>query len=260
MRLLLKLNPIKDVPYDLNYHYGVQGLIYGMIQRSMYHKIHDKLGYKFFCYSNIFPVENILYKSRTYNFLFSSPDLDFTNYIYQKFVDSKKIKMSNMEFSIKSIEIKEIEIPEEPFTIMTGTPIIIRVKKESLKDTGNLKKDYEYFYWRNTFPIEIFIKQITINLMKKYIEYNDISSSEKSNNELYSKFLSFFQKFKYKKQVSNVVYLKGISHVVIGSIWEFGFEGWEDKDAIKFAIDCGLGERNSLGFGFLNLFNRPFYI
>jgi CRISPR/Cas system endoribonuclease Cas6 (RAMP superfamily) len=34
---------------------------------------------------------------------------------------------------------------------------------------------------------------------------------------------------------------------------EFEFEGWEDKELIKFALDVGLSERNSLRFGFINL-------
>jgi CRISPR-associated endoribonuclease Cas6 len=144
--------------------------------------------------------------------------------------------------------------------IKTGTPIIIRIKKESSKDLHNLKKDYEYFFWRITFPIELFIKQVTSNLVKKYLEYNSISDLEKDNLDLYSNFFSFFQKFRYKKQVSNVVTMKGTSHIVISSLWEFGFEGREDKNIIKFALDCGLGERNSLGFGFLNLISKSLFI
>jgi CRISPR/Cas system endoribonuclease Cas6 (RAMP superfamily) len=33
----------------------------------------------------------------------------------------------------------------------------------------------------------------------------------------------------------------------------FSFEGWEDRNLVQFALDAGLGERNSLGFGFMNM-------
>ena len=46
----------------MNYHYNLQGLIYKMLRGSKHDKIHDKTGYKFFCYSNIFPFQNILDK------------------------------------------------------------------------------------------------------------------------------------------------------------------------------------------------------
>lgn len=258
MRLLLKLSPIESVQNELNYHYAIQGFIYELLRDSIFREIHDKQGYKFFCYSNIFPFEHILNKSRIYNLLISSPNWKLMESIYKKLVVIEKIKIHNMKFSIKHVESLEIKIPNEPFIITTGTPIVIRIRKESIDGISDLKKDYEYFYWRSTFPIENFINQVTSNLVKKYTEYNCILDSEKVNKEeLFSKFSLFFQKFKYKKQVSNVVNIKGTSHIIIGSIWEFGFEGWEDKDLIKFAMDCGLGERNSLGFGFLNLVNRP---
>ncbi|MEM3192943.1 MAG: CRISPR-associated endoribonuclease Cas6 [Candidatus Parvarchaeota archaeon] len=40
---------------------------------------------------------------------------------------------------------------------------------------------------------------------------------------------------------------------MIGTVWEFGFEADVNRDMIQFALDVGLGERNSLGFGFMNL-------
>ncbi|PWU81387.1 MAG: hypothetical protein DLM72_07110 [Candidatus Nitrosopolaris wilkensis] len=39
----------------------------------------------------------------------------------------------------------------------------------------------------------------------------------------------------------------------MGSVWEFGFEGWQDSKLIQFVLDSGLGERNSLGFGYMNI-------
>jgi CRISPR/Cas system endoribonuclease Cas6 (RAMP superfamily) len=46
--------------------------------------------------------------------------------------------------------------------------------------------------------------------------------------------------------------MKGFEQVIIGTLWEFGFNNG-NKDLIQFALDAGLGERNSLGFGFMNL-------
>lgn len=47
--------------------------------------------------------------------------------------------------------------------------------------------------------------------------------------------------------------MKGFDQVEIGTLWEFGFDTNVNKDIIQFALEAGLGERNSLGFGFMNL-------
>jgi CRISPR/Cas system endoribonuclease Cas6 (RAMP superfamily) len=42
-----------------------------------------------------------------------------------------------------------------------------------------------------------------------------------------------------------------------GSLWQLGFSDDTDKSVQVFALDCGLGERNSLGFGFINELSNP---
>jgi CRISPR-associated endoribonuclease Cas6 len=44
-----------------------------------------------------------------------------------------------------------------------------------------------------------------------------------------------------------------MEQIIIGTLWEFVFNPNLDKKLINFILDVGLGERNSLGFGFVNL-------
>ena len=63
-----------------------------------------------------------------------------------------------------------------------------------------------------------------------------------------------FNDFRFKKQISTRLLINGHSQIVIGTVCEFVFNSnGDNKDIIEFAIDSGLGERNSLGFGFMNL-------
>ncbi|MEO0270100.1 MAG: CRISPR-associated endoribonuclease Cas6, partial [candidate division WOR-3 bacterium] len=66
---------------------------------------------------------------------------------------------------------------------------------------------------------------------------------------------SLFEQFKFKKEVCNHVIIKGKEYKVIGSIWEFMFSYFdnEQKKILEFGVDCGFGERNSFGFGFINV-------
>ena len=40
---------------------------------------------------------------------------------------------------------------------------------------------------------------------------------------------------------------------VIGSLWEFLFDNELNTEILQFGLDCGLGERDSMGFGFMNM-------
>jgi CRISPR-associated endoribonuclease Cas6 len=46
------------------------------------------------------------------------------------------------------------------------------------------------------------------------------------------------------------LFINNSKQIIIGTLWEFMFEGWGNKKLIEFALDVGLGERNPLGFGF----------
>jgi hypothetical protein len=69
--------------------------------------------------------------------------------------------------------------------------------------------------------------QIKDNLLKKYCEflnYNDDAVSLDGTFKSANSF-PFFQKFFFKKQVSTRIIMKGTEQIVIGTLWEFSFEG-----------------------------------
>ncbi|MEM5870703.1 MAG: CRISPR-associated protein Cas6, partial [Candidatus Aenigmatarchaeota archaeon] len=56
MRILLRLEALKNCIYDMKYFHKLQGFIYRLLKETEYRVLHDKKGYKFFCFSNIFPI------------------------------------------------------------------------------------------------------------------------------------------------------------------------------------------------------------
>ncbi len=258
MRLLVRLRCTEDGPYEMQYHYHLQGFIYRLLEGSKYHYVHDKEGYKFFCFSNVFPAYD-LKAGDVRTLIISSPDSEFIEYL--KGVLNKPwnvdVKVGSMKFKIDGVDKLDVRLPaNSPFTLITGTPITIRIPREKYKTYGaEPKGSYEYVYWRSDQPIDLFVSQIENNLTKKYAEYfrlgNGNNVTERSEREIPRLFL--FQKFKFKKQISTRVLMKGFDQVVIGTVWEFEFNVDANRDMIQFALDAGLGERNSMGFGFMNL-------
>ncbi len=259
MRLLIKLRSLENSKYEMQYHYYLQGFIYNLLKSSKYSYLHDKEGYKFFCFSNIFPAYD-LRQGDTRTLIISSPNGDFIDHLSKRLgeqLDRLEIKVGNMKFTINSIDKMSQKIPNNmPVVLITGTPIIVRIPTVKYHEYGiEPKNEYEYTYWRNEHPIDLFMSQIQNNLLKKYTEYHELKTTKKDNdvNPQTRSSSMFFQKFKFKKQVSTRLLMKGFNQIVIGTTWEFGFSIESNKNILQFALDSGLGERNSLGFGFMNM-------
>lgn len=256
MRLLIRLRCIEDGPYEMQYHYHLQGFIYRLLEGSKYHYVHDKEGYKFFCFSNVFPAYD-LKAGDVRTLIISSPDSEFIEYL--KSVLSKpwnqQVIVGKMKFNIEHVDEMIARLPDSaPYSLITGTPIVVRIPKEKYLMHGIAPKhNYEYLYWRSEYPLELFISQIEGNLVNKYRQYCNETGSTALPEVTKDIHNSMFQKFKFKKQISTRVFMKDSEQIIIGTVWEFFFEGWEDKTLVQFALDAGLGERNSLGFGFMNL-------
>ena len=62
------------------------------------------------------------------------------------------------------------------FSLITGTPIIVRIHKEKYMthDFEGIKK-YDYVYWRSAHPTNLLINQLQDNIWKKYIQYHQES-------------------------------------------------------------------------------------
>ena len=56
MRLLLRMKCMQECDYEANYHYSLQGLLYNLIRDTEYAYVHDKAGFKYFCFSNLIPI------------------------------------------------------------------------------------------------------------------------------------------------------------------------------------------------------------
>jgi CRISPR-associated endoribonuclease Cas6 len=130
--------------------------------------------------------------------------------------------------------------------LAAGTPIVVRIPKANYARYGiEPPQDYPYVYWRKQYPFEAFVRQVEDNLFKKYSQYHG------TKLEAYP----IFEQFTFQKQVCNHLVTDGKESKIFGSIWRFTFNYlYKDKQKLlQFALDAGLGELNSIGYGFANL-------
>ena len=252
MRLLLRLKSTKDTKFEIKYNNKIQGFIYNLLIGTNYEVLHDKKSFKYFCFSNIFPIGDIR-QGETRNLIISSPDRVFIRTIRDRMeeivTNKKNIKFGEMEFIVDDIIKFKVKLNQENTRLISATPIIIRIperKYEVFKIPREERKS-GYIFWRPKYSVESFIKQLEDNLVKKY-------------NVFYKKNLkteNIFEQSIFKKMVYNKIIVKGIERIYAGSIWEFNlsFLNFKIKKLLEFNIECGFGERNSFGFGFINQVN-----
>ncbi len=251
MRLLLVLRSKGTFSYLTNYHHKLQGFLYALLRGSDMDYLHNLPGYKFFSFSNIFPIQSI-HEGDTRNLIIASPDEIFIRAIFRNLLENylhTPIYIGHMVFELESIKLLNPRIGQS-CRFVAATPIIVRIPRHRFSSLpgGNWETKYDYTYWRNSLPLELFVEQITANLAKKYRAYFDRPLEEEH----------LFPACLFLKQVCNHVIIGGREVKLIGSLWEFYFEAidQEMRRVLRFALDTGLGELNSLGFGFINKVRR----
>jgi len=252
MRLLFKLRPVKNCEYDLKYFHKLQGFIYNLLKETEYGILHDKAGYKFFCFSNIFPIGDMKVGD-VRNLIISSPDRIFIKFLKDKLSEfigtNKPLNIGEMQFELESISAIRTRLRRN-YRLISATPIVIRIPEKNY-EKYNIPKRFRkrrYVYWRPEYSFEAFVKQLEENLLKKHNEFY------KENFEIER----IFEMYKLiKGPVINHAIINGKEQIFVGSLWEFIFSylSKEQKKILEFGIDCGFGERNSLGFGFINVKN-----
>ncbi len=245
-RILLKLKSEKDYSYNKSYYHKLQGFIYSMLKDGRYNELHNKKGYKFFCYSNIFPIENNKQGS-VKNLLISSPNENFISAVKESLEKTKRedklINIGEMSFKIENILALNLTL-KRGCKLIAATPIVIRIPSYTY-DAYGIKSDKKYTYWRKEHSFNAFVKQLNDNIIKKYNYFHNTDIKE----------IFLFEQFVFKKTIVNHVVIDGKEQKFIGSIWEFIFTHLEpeQRKVLEFGLDAGFGERNSFGFGFVNV-------
>jgi len=232
MRLILRFTPTEYALFNKINKHSIQGLLYYSLSGTKYENLHSKKGYKFFTFSDIFPATDFS-PEKDYSLIISSPRKGLINEWYNKFSKMKYIYLSDLSFKIK--EIKKIQVGVEK-SLITGSPIVLY--EDSKKN--------RYFSFRRNGNVDFFLKRLKENALKKFNAfYNDDFLLEGP----------IFDRFSLKKEVSVKVTIGTQKFDIIGSMWNLLEKTHMEKDEIKFynfIMDAGLGEKNSLGFGFVN--------
>jgi len=235
MRMKLSFNSEDDITRP-NKH-AVQGFIYNMLKGTPYGERHDEPRFKFFTFSDFFR------DGEGWTFLVSSPERGFIESLYSTVRGKDTLHIGTHELIVT--ELKRFNLrPKNAF--QTGSPIALYRNAEA----------NEYFKLHAHRDLHFFLERLKENAEKKYNAfYGDDFHIE---GPLFDRVIP-----KLRRNGKLDVYVKVVKNgrpfPVIGSNWELLEKTKIRRDErrfYRFIMDAGLGEKNSLGFGFLNPIRR----
>lgn len=184
------------------------------------------------------------------HFIFASPGNTIVERLAQHLTSdpaAREIHIGDCAFILDSVRVVNSSLEQDPVKIICATPILLRIPEYNYDHYAVPQEErrQRYVYWRPQISFEAFIKQLTENMVKKY---NDTYGTSVGSFPL-------FQEFIFKKTVHARYIIDGKSYGAAGSLWEFSWNRMDEmqRRIISFGFDAGFGERNSFGFGFVNV-------
>lgn len=243
MRLKINLETKKNYCIPFNYNHGLSNAIYKNIQDTDYAtKLHQQENFKYFNFSRInvkrrkITPKGIITKDGKLYFEITSPNKELIKKLVGGYLDNLKINLYGEELNIETVELLKQPTFKDTAKFITASPIIARTKKEI---NGTIKT------W-DLAPGDQFFKQLENNLIKKYNSFYELKKTDKN-----IKISSGMRSVK-RKRIQVIKQHKPIYH----RAYEMDTMLSGDPEIIEFAYDVGIGEKNSMGFGMLNIDNK----
>ncbi len=228
LRIIIQIRS-KNFRRPINKH-AIQGFIYRMMRNTEFDSIHDYPYFKYFSFSDDF-----VDRYGNLSFLISSPSKEFITTLASKIREQESIMIGNQKFSNFKVKVFSSHLSD---TFTTGSPIVIY-------EDSRLNR---YFSFRRNGDIRFFLDRLKENVLKKYNAYYNTNLD--FNEDIFDSLKSD------EKRVDVVVNVQkdNSKFIIIGTVWDELIKSnvFEHSHLYRFIMDCGLGEKNSLGFGFVN--------
>jgi len=248
LRIKIDLESLSTVGLVLPRHhnYLIQGFIYRNLSKAIATKVHDQ-GYKYgkrefrlFTFSRLFG----RFESRDRNLTFkekctlwiASPITEILESLACSLARKGKMKIGNNYCRVLSIEVPFTGDYNKELLIRALSPITVY---STLFTQDKKKKTYYYSPFEDNFS-----RLLKENLLKKYVLIN--------NGEPEGELDFSITPEKVSKRNEHIIFYK---ETVIKA-WSGIYRLKGSIELIKLAFDCGLGAKNSQGFGMIEQWNR----
>ncbi|MFC7155080.1 CRISPR-associated endoribonuclease Cas6 [Halomarina halobia] len=253
MRVLVRLSARADAAYDNAYHHKLRGRIWRALDGTEYDALHDSNEPPGFAYSNPFPPRDMR-EGDERTLLVASPDEQLLAHVAADLLSDRELNVGEMPFRVEdaSALTPDAGEPGTSGTIETGTGLLVRIPPWRCEEYGiDHPGGDTAVFWRPEHTTEPLMNQLEANLDRKHRLFapDYLPGPSDRQGELFDSYELL------KTFAVPVTVTEGERMTFVLSKWKFGYTVRDDhhRRHLNLALDCGLGERNSLGFGFVNV-------
>lgn len=253
MRVLVRLHARADTKYQNDYHHKLRGRIWNALEGSKYDTGHDTNDPPGFAYSNPFPPRDMS-EGDERTLLVSSPKEGLLSTVAADLRENPELNVGEMPFTVDELSAIDPDVgePGTTGTIETGTGLLVRIPPWRCKEYGiDHPGGDTAVFWRPEHTVEPLRKQLEANLDQKHDLFapDYLPGPSETNGDLFDGY-ELLKTFAVPLEVT-----QGEEMTYVLSKWRFEYTVRDDdhRRHLNLALDCGLGERNALGLGFVNI-------
>jgi CRISPR-associated endoribonuclease Cas6 len=255
MRILIRLSANADTVYDNTYHHKLRGRLWNALEDTEYEDAHDENRPKAFTYSNPFPPGD-MQEGDERTLLVASPYEELLAQVAADLQEDPELNIGEMPFLVESVSSLATDVgePGTSGTIESGTGVLVRIPPWRF-DEYEIDVDHDAAeFWRPEHTMEPFRNQLESNLDRKHDLFcpNYLPGPSGVDGDLFDGYELI------KTFALPVTPTTGERETWVLSKWRFDYSVRDDdhRRHLNLALDVGIGERNSLGFGFVNVVDR----
>lgn len=255
MRLLTRLSARADTAYDNTYHHKLRGRIWRALTDTDYEARHDENELPGFVYSNPFPPGDIQENDER-TLLVAAPEEGILVHVAEDLQADRELNIGEMPFRVDDVSVLEPDVgePGTAGTIETGTGVLVRIPPWRFDEYGIDSNHDQAEFWRPKHTMEPFLNQIEANLDQKHDLFcpDYLPGPSEVDGELFDGYELL------KTFAIPVTPTTGEQETWVLSKWRLDYTVRDDdhRRHLNLALDTGIGERNSLGFGFVNITDK----
>ena len=245
-----------DTAYQSDYHHKLRGRIWEALEDTKYDRRHNDSGPPGFVYSNPFPPHD-MDEGDERKLLVASPEEELLAHVAADLLEEPELNVGEMPFYVDDVTSLEPDVgePGTRGTIETGTGLLVRIPPWRCEEYGiDHPGGDTAVFWRPEHSMEPLRTQLEANLDQKHdrFAHGHLPGPSDVDGDLFDGYELI------KTFAVPVTVTEGQEMTYVLSKWKFEYTIRDDhhRRHLNLALDCGLGERNSLGLGFINIVNK----
>lgn len=250
---MAKLRARANAVYDEQYHHKLRGRMWGALDGTEFESLHNEdrpLGLSF---SNPFPPHDMNEGDRR-TLLVAAPQRDLVGAVAGNLTTNTELNIGEMPFEVEDVSLfaPDVGEPGSRGILETGTGVLVRIPPWRAEEYPNVETDGEHAtFWLPEHTFAPLKQQLEANLDQKHDLFcpEDLPGPSEVDGDLFDSY-ELIKTFALPTTVT-----QGVEQTLILSKWRLGYKVRDDhhRRHLNLALDTGIGERNALGFGFLNI-------